>query len=123
MRYFFDLLLAGRSWHNYIQTRRALLKSGHSTHGTSEYRNLESCHRYGKAVAAPKTRATTTAPLNPEDPGPHARFIFRYRTLGETVLPFLASILPSLRQTTGALYAPARPVTAFLDALNLSPEI
>ena len=40
-------------------------------------------YRYGKAVTAAKTRAITTAPLYPQNPGPHARFIFRYRTLGE----------------------------------------
>jgi len=38
---------------------------------------------YGKPVTAAKTRAIITAPLDPENPGPHARFIFRYRTLGK----------------------------------------
>ncbi|KAF8322720.1 hypothetical protein DL93DRAFT_2162840 [Clavulina sp. PMI_390] len=36
---------------------------------------------YGKAVAVARTRATTTAPLDPDNPGPHAKFIFRYRTI------------------------------------------
>lgn len=39
-------------------------------------------YSFGKAVPAAKTRATTTAPLDPDNPGPHARFIFRYRTIG-----------------------------------------
>lgn len=29
-----------------------------------------------------KSRGVTTAPLNPDEPGPHVRFIFRYRSLG-----------------------------------------
>ncbi|KAF9507504.1 hypothetical protein BS47DRAFT_1421412, partial [Hydnum rufescens UP504] len=36
---------------------------------------------YGKATELPKSRAVSTAPLDPGNPGPHVRFIFRYRSL------------------------------------------